>query len=218
MLNHWGHVHFNRHQSQVSKYMKTCSLLLWVHCFHWGTLYSPSWTDIFIWLRPQTASGASLRPFEPCHPRWDSICSQRSSPSFPVRGGPGPPEGYWTFGLSASDPHICANITSDHLKEARAVDTDMDIQATVVLMCTESQRGELYKTPPPPWSWPHAVLRTTSHHVNNQPGVYRFWVKSRSAVVFLCSLGFDLVVSCVCSSCFQGHWVSNTFSQSKPFL
>lgn len=58
---------------------------------------------------------------------------------FKVRGRPGSPKGQRGFVLSALDPDICTNIMSDKLKGGgTTMELDMDMPATVVLMCTDS--------------------------------------------------------------------------------
>lgn len=86
---------------------------------------------------PLRESEAWLCPFNSCHPWWDWMCSQEAL-SFPVRGGPGPPEGYWgVWPLGFGPTHLCKH----HVwppQRGPAADPDMDMQATVVLMCAGS--------------------------------------------------------------------------------
>ncbi|TNN78758.1 hypothetical protein EYF80_010928 [Liparis tanakae] len=78
-----------------------------------------------IGLEGQGASGTASMPF--CFKQGETAtpgCSKDNGWARTTRG--------------VLNPHICANITSDHLKGARpALDPDMDMQAAVVLMCAE---------------------------------------------------------------------------------
>ena len=145
----------------------------------------------------------------------------KEAPSFPVRGGPGPPEGYWgVWPLSFGPTHLCKH----HVwppQRGPAMDLDMDMQATVVLICTESLM--LGASVENSIRGARLVLTTCCLKDNIAPCKQaadrlevtgQEWGRGANAGTIV-AVSYLWVNECL--SCLQGHWISNTFSQSKPF-
>lgn len=105
-------------------------------------------------------------------------------------GRPGPPEGYKEFGLSAPDPHICANIVSNHFKGAQLRNQTWIRCCPCLCSCWGPASGAVRK---------HGAKRTTALHVIEQLILCRLWVSNQGGSPFLCLLCV-FVCLCACSS------------------